>query len=208
MRFSSNNSPIQDVNSDEIACNEQKNVTGFPSDVVIDIKAGSQVTGLWLHEIGSTGPDENTDNKVIDSGHKGPVMAWLKKVEDATQNPAVGPGDGWFKISEVAYENKQWGVDKLIADEGFQTVTIPECIEDGQYLLRFEVIALHYANVEGMAQFYVSMECAQLNISGGSGAKKPETAQDPGIFVNIYTGENGKPYPDSYIAPGPAVFTC
>jgi cellulase len=32
-------------------------------------------------------------------------MAYLKKVDDATNNPAAGPGDGWFKISEVGYEN-------------------------------------------------------------------------------------------------------
>lgn len=43
-----------------------------------------------------------------------------------------------------------------IVDEGIQTVTIPECIEDGDYLLRFELIALHSASVPMGAQFYVS----------------------------------------------------
>lgn len=33
-------------------------------------------------------------------------MAYLKKVDDATNNPGAGPGDGWFKISEVGYENR------------------------------------------------------------------------------------------------------
>jgi cellulase len=32
-------------------------------------------------------------------------MAYLKKVDDATNNPGAGPGDGWFKISEMGYEN-------------------------------------------------------------------------------------------------------
>lgn len=32
---------------------------------------------------------------------KGPVTAWLKKVDDATQNPSAAPGDGWFKIAEA-----------------------------------------------------------------------------------------------------------
>ncbi len=31
----------------------------------------------------------------------GPVMAYMKKVADATQNPSAGPGDGWFKIAEA-----------------------------------------------------------------------------------------------------------
>lgn len=67
------------------------------------------------------------DNKVIASSHhvrtapsgsyrgkrltpffKGPVLAYMKKVDDATDNPGAGPGDGWFKISEVGYENRKW----------------------------------------------------------------------------------------------------
>lgn len=66
-------------------------------------------------------------------------MAYLKKVDDATNNPASGPGDGWFKISEVGYDNREsppalsackplankvlcplsevWGVDKLVGAE-------------------------------------------------------------------------------------------
>ena len=43
-----------------------------------------------------------------------------------------------------------------IEDEGIQSVTIPECIEDGDYLLRFELIALHSAAERMGAQFYVS----------------------------------------------------
>lgn len=31
---------------------------------------------------------------------EGPVITWMKKVPDATQNPSAGPGDGWFKIAE------------------------------------------------------------------------------------------------------------
>ena len=74
-----------------------------------------------------TGPDMYADNKVIASSHhvrashegfprtrvtdclypQGPVLAYLKKVDDATNNPAGGPGDGWFKIAEVGYENRE-----------------------------------------------------------------------------------------------------
>ena len=32
---------------------------------------------------------------------QGPILAYLKKVSDATQNPSAGPGDGWFKIAEA-----------------------------------------------------------------------------------------------------------
>ncbi|PGH28193.1 hypothetical protein AJ80_00083 [Polytolypa hystricis UAMH7299] len=206
------NSPIMDVNSDSMACNGPP-VSGFrSSSVVIDVQAGSEITGQWLHELGSTGPTKDSDNKVIASSHKGPVSAYLKKVDDATQNPSSGPGDGWFKIAEDSYTDGQWGVDNLIAGEGLQTVTIPECIEDGDYLLRFEILALHSAYAAGQAQFYI--ECAQIRVSGGSGSAQPETVSIPGVFEADHPGilvliyEDDLPYPESYESPGPAVFTC
>lgn len=89
-----------------------------------------------------------------------------------------------------------------------QTITIPQCIAPGQYLLRGELIALHGASSAKGAQFY--MECAQINIQGGSASKTPSTvslpgaysANDKGILYNLYSG------PKTYTAPGPAVFQC
>ena len=58
---------------------------------------------------------------------------------------------------------------------------------------------------------HLQMECAQINVVGGTGAKTPATvslpgaykATDPGILINIF-------YPPvtNYTVPGPAVFTC
>lgn len=145
-----------DVSSDSMACNGSP-VTGFQSSTeVIEVKAGDVVTGSWLHTLTSTGPDSSADNKVLASSHKGPVLAYMKKVDDATQNPSAGPGDGWFKVSEAGLiSSTEWAVDALIEAGGVQSVTIPSCIEDGEYLLRFEIIALHSASSEGQAQFYV-----------------------------------------------------
>jgi hypothetical protein len=54
------------------------------------------------------------------------------------------------------------------------------------------------------------MECAQINIQGGSASKTPSSvslpgaykATDPGILYNLYNGQK------TYTAPGPAVFRC
>ena len=46
-------------------------------------------------------------------------------------------------------------VSLQIAAGGIQKATIPTCIENGDYLLRFEIIALHSAYDQGGAQFYV-----------------------------------------------------
>ena len=138
---------------------------------------------------------------------QGPVMSYMKRVDDATTD--AGIGDGWFKIAEDGmHADGTWAVDDLIAANGYQDIPIPSCIPDGQYLIRTEIIALHAASQPGGVQLY--MECAQVNVVGG-GSASPSTvsfpgayaADDPGITVNIY-------YPplEEYIIPGPDPFTC
>lgn len=212
----SSNVYVDNVNSNSLACNGAP-ATGFrSSSKVHTVQAGTTVTGLWLHELGSTdaNPGAQTDNKVIDSSHKGPVMAYMKKVNDATQNPGAGPGGGWFKISEAGLINSnQWAVDALISNGGVQSVKIPSCIANGDYLLRFEIIALHSAYSYPGAQFYTS--CAQIRVTGGTGSESPSTVSipgvyssgDPGIKVSIYNNQ-GSPYPGSYQIPGPRPFVC
>ncbi|KFY54783.1 hypothetical protein V497_07441 [Pseudogymnoascus sp. VKM F-4516 (FW-969)] len=212
----SSNMYQSDVNANTLACNGSP-ASGFrSSSKKITVQAGSTVTGQWLHELGSTdsNPGADTDNKVIASSHKGPVLAYMKKVSDATQNPSAGPGNGWFKIAEAGLiSSNQWAVDALISAGGVQSVKIPSCIANGDYLLRFEIIALHSAYSYPGAQFY--MECAQITVTGGTGTATPSTVSipgaysgsDPGIKISIYNTQ-GTPYPASYTIPGPPVFTC
>jgi len=202
IRDPSYDGPIQDVTSQYIACNGGSSQPTTPSSDVVDVKAGDVVQAIWRHTLTS----DSTD--VIDASHKGPLMAYLKKVDDATT--ADGTGSGWFKIQEQGYDvsTSTWAVTDLIAAGGNQSITIPTCIEAGQYLLRAEILALHAASSEGGAQFY--MECGQINIVGSTGAKTPATvsfpgaysATDPGILINIYQTLT------SYTIPGPSVFTC
>lgn len=202
IRVPSYDGPITDVTSQYMACNGGPNPT-TPSSTVIDVTAGSTVQVYWRHTLDSTSSD------VIDASHKGPVMAYMKKVSDATSDSGIG--GGWFKVSADGYDTSSgtWAVTKLIAAGGTQSIKIPSCIANGQYLLRGEIIALHSASSSGGAQFY--MECAQINVTGGSGASSPATvsipgtysASDPGILINIYQS----PQP-AYTIPGPSVFTC
>ncbi|KAF2818774.1 hypothetical protein CC86DRAFT_432830 [Ophiobolus disseminans] len=199
VRVPSYDGPINDVTTNDIVCNGGPNPTQ-KSNTVITLQAGSSATLTWRHTL-TSGPGD-----VIDASHKGPVMAYLKKVADAKTDSGVG--GGWFKIQQDAFDGTKWGVDRLIANKGIQTVTIPKCIAPGQYLLRAELIALHGASSSKGAQFY--MECAQINIVGGSADKSPPTVSlpgaykqnDPGVIYNLYAGSK------TYTAPGPAVFTC
>jgi len=170
--------PITDVTTEYIACNGGPNPT-TPSPDVINVKAGDTVQATWRHTLTSTAA--NDDIYVVDPSHKGPVMAYMKKVSDATSD--VGYGDGWFKISEAGYNpaTQDWATSDLVANAGVQSITIPSCLEDGQYLLRPELIALHSAATKEGAQFY--LECAQINVSGGTGTGKPSTVSLPGAYA-------------------------
>ncbi|KAH8887787.1 glycoside hydrolase family 61 protein [Thozetella sp. PMI_491] len=193
--------PQTDVSSKNMACNGPPNPT-TPSDKIIPVTAGTNVTAVWRHTL------ESGANDVMDAGHKGPVMAYLKKVTDAKSDQGVG--SGWFKIQEGGYSNGVWATNEVISNKGNHVIHIPDCIEDGQYLLRAEMVALHGARSVNGAQLY--MECAQLNITGGTGKAKPTTysipgiykSNDPGLLLDIYSLKSNF----QYVIPGPPKFTC
>jgi len=101
----------------------------------------------WARSIYSK-PENNEYG--IDPSHKGPITVYMAKVADAT-GPV--PEQGWFKIFHDGFtaEDGKWAIDRMNANEGLVTVKIPECLPDGDYLLRGEVIALHQASTEGGA---------------------------------------------------------
>ena len=210
IRAPSNNNPVQDVSSNNMICGQP----GSTSKTVIDVAAGDKLGAYWQHLIGGPQGPNDHDNPIAKS-HKGPIMAYLAKVDNAAT--ASASGLKWFKISEDGFDtgNRQWGVDRMMPT-GWSYFNMPKCIAPGQYLLRMEIIALHSAKTRGAAQFYQS--CVQINVSG-SGTFSPGSqtvsfpgaykADDPGILVNIYgltgTPDNaGKPYK----APGPAPISC
>lgn len=193
--------PITNVASNDVACNGGPNPT-LSTKEMITVTAGTTVKAVWRHTLTSGA------SNVMDPSHKGPTLAYLKKVDNALTDKGIG--GGWFKIQEQGHSNGQWGTSTVITNGGLHYIDIPACIPNGQYLLRAEMIALHGAGSQAGAQFY--MECAQINIVGGTGTATPKTysipgiykANDPGILVNIYSMTPAS----KYTIPGPPVFTC
>jgi cellulase len=147
------------------------------------------------------------------TSHHGPVITYLAKC-DGDCADADKASLKWFKIDAVGIVSGDsntgtWASDKLIANQFKWDVKIPDSIASGNYVARHEIIALHSANNVGGAQNYP--QCINLEVKS-SGSDVPEgvvgtelyTAQDKGIFVNIY-------YPgfqaDEYDMPGPALYT-
>ncbi|KAJ1300731.1 hypothetical protein OPQ81_002375 [Rhizoctonia solani] len=189
IRHPSSNGPVTDVTSNDVICNGGVNPLVTPFDkTVINVPAGATITHEWHH--GLNGADPNDGDDPIATSHLGPVMVYLAKVPDATQETMTGLK--WFKIAEDGLDtNGKWGVNRLLENGGKASAIIPKCIPSGNYFLRAEIIALHGASTYPGAQLY--MGCAQINVTGGGNAS-PATVSfpgayagtDPGITVNIY----------------------
>ncbi|OJT10389.1 hypothetical protein TRAPUB_13081 [Trametes pubescens] len=196
VRVPTTNNPVTDISSPSIICN-----TDFiqpVSSAVASVPAGGVVSAEFHHTpAGYIGPDPADP---LDPTNKGPVIAYLASIPDATQTDVSGLK--WFKIFEDGLnpQTHQWGSDHLFNSGGFANVTIPSCIEAGQYLLRVESISLSSATSYPGAQFFLS--CAQLEVTGG-GKASPATVSFPGAYTPTTPGITANIYGDStYTVPG------
>lgn len=191
VRSPPSNSPVKDVTNPAIECNV--NNVAVPKKVVA--KAGDKLTFKWFHNTPGAGDD------CIDPSHLGPIMHWIAPL-DSNGNGAV-----WSKIAETGFENGEWAVQTLRANNCEWTITIPPQVKAGDYLIKGEVIALHEAdtnfrsnNARG-AQFYPS--CSQFTITEGGDVVPNEnfnfiggyTPTDPGILFNLYSSFTSYPFP-------------
>jgi cellulase len=189
---SNGNNPILDVTSTAMNCNGGKATADF-----VTATAGSDITFQWHHNDPAT--TSGDQDEPIAKSHMGPVMVYMAK---ASTN---GEGAVWTKIFEEGLESGKWAIQKFIDNKGQITVKLPN-LEDGEYLIRPEMIALHEGNRAKGAQFYNG--CGQIKISGGSVAlpasgtdmTKAYSATDPGVLFNMYGGAT------TYPIPGPKVW--
>ncbi|KAH7412262.1 endoglucanase-like protein II [Phaeosphaeria sp. MPI-PUGE-AT-0046c] len=189
---SNGNNPILDVTSTAMNCNGGKMGTDF-----VEFTAGSDITFQWHHNNPATVAGDQ--DEPIAKSHQGPVMVYMAKAS------TKGEGAVWTKIFEEGMTGGKFAVQKFIDNKGKITVTLPN-LEDGEYLIRPEMIGLHEANREKGAQFYNG--CGQIKISGGSVAlpasgtdmTKAYSASDPGVLYNMYGGST------TYPIPGPKVW--
>ncbi|CAG7851071.1 Probable endo-beta-1,4-glucanase D Short=Endoglucanase D; AltName: Full=Carboxymethylcellulase D; AltName: Full=Cellulase D; Flags: Precursor [Serendipita indica DSM 11827] len=208
LRAPSTNNPISTVTDANFACD----TPGSTSSTIINVKAGDTIGSYWQHIIGGPQGTNDPDNPIAPS-HKGPIQAYLAKVDNAAT--ASSTGQKWFKVASEGLSGGKWAVDTMIANGGLWSFQLPQCIAPGNYLLRVELLALHNAYSQNGEQFYMS--CAQINVTSG-GSFSPSTtvsfpgsysATDPGILINIYDS-SGQPTNGgkTYVPPGPAVITC
>jgi len=189
--------PILSPTDPTIACNDdgtsltlQLTAAGVP--------AGSSITAYW--------------NQPWPHPY-GPMLVYLAQCPGTTCTNVNPSTLKWFKIDQSGLINGTvfagyWGDGKMIDQNSSWTTTIPASVPSGNYLIRFETIALHSLP----AQFYP--ECAQIQITGG-GSLAPTAAQlvsfpggysntDPGLTIDIYS--NDAQTQTTYPIPGPPLY--
>ncbi|KAK4661325.1 LOW QUALITY PROTEIN: uncharacterized protein QC763_0101880 [Podospora pseudopauciseta] len=161
--------------SAEIICHK----SGAPPSAHAPVRAGEKVHIQW---------------NGWPIGHVGPVLAYiapclntltdkppLTKLDDS--DPVLVPGEPGTWGSPAG----KWATDVMIARNNSWQVEIPRGLKPGPYVLRHEIIALHFAKDKGGAQNY-PFRC--------EGFYK-ET--DEGILIDVSTSLTG------YVVPGPTV---
>ncbi|KAF8992934.1 glycosyl hydrolase family 61-domain-containing protein [Cyathus striatus] len=188
--------PIQDATDPTLSCND--NGQSGALQLTASVAAGSKITAYW----NAPWPHPY-----------GPQLTYLAKCPGSTCTGVDSSTLQWFKIDQAGLisgtvGNGVWGAGQMIAQNNSWTSTIPASVPSGQYLIRFETIALHSLP----AQMYP--ECAQIQITGG-GSLAPTAAElvkfpgaysntDPGLTVNLYT--NAALTQTTYIIPGPPLY--
>ncbi|KAK4150360.1 family 61 putative glycoside hydrolase [Chaetomidium leptoderma] len=178
------NSPVTSLSDNNLRCNVGG--SSGASTTVLGVKAG----------------DSFTFTADVAVYHQGPISLYMSKAPGSVSD-YDGSGD-WFKVFD-------WGPTFNGGQSSWPMrttyeYTIPKCIQNGEYLLRIQSLAIH--NPGSTPQFYIS--CAQVNVTGGGSASPSPTvkipgafkATDPGYTANIYNNFN------SYTVPGPSVFKC
>ncbi|KAG8990847.1 hypothetical protein FRB90_001597 [Tulasnella sp. 427] len=189
--------PIQDVTSSYIACNSVGTALASGYQLTASVAAGTAITAYWNNPW-----PHNT----------GPMLTYMATCNGSCDSADANSLD-WFKIDEAGLlsgtvATGYWASGKMIDTNNTWTSTVPSCIPTGNYLIRFETIALH----SQPAQWYP--ECAQVSVTGGGSTVPANTCKfpgcyttsDPGTVIDIY-GQAAQTE-TNYTIPGPPLFTC
>jgi Auxiliary Activity family 9 (formerly GH61) len=111
----------------DIACGKNS----IRAELQAPVRAGSNITFGW-----STWPIT----------HNGPIMSYMGRYNGDIADVDVNRID-FFKIAEMGLlpDNVTWATNVLTANENVTTVTIPHDIAPGNYVVRHELITLHFA---------------------------------------------------------------
>jgi len=161
--------PVIDLGSSDMACGKD-GTKGVAR--TCGMNGGQEITFEYRQW-----PDDPSKQSLA-WGHMGPCAVYLKKVGDATTDEATG--DGWFKLWDEGYDESsgKWCTQKMIENNGRLSVTIPDSLAGGDYLVRPELLALHNIAVKNQPEYYIG--CAQVHLDSSGSSGPDSTVSIPG----------------------------
>ncbi|KAI0291054.1 glycosyl hydrolase family 61-domain-containing protein [Multifurca ochricompacta] len=137
----------------------------------------------------------------------GPFMTYMAVCDTSTCDKFNGSTAKWFKIDQIGKKSDMttWYQQDVMNGKPI-SVTLPNDVAPGDYLVRHEIIALHLAMTPGGAEFYPS--CTQIRVGGSQSGTPNQTVSFPGAYSD---SDPGILVPDvyspgsTYDFPGPPV---
>jgi len=176
----------------------------------LPVKAGGQMSFRW------NGWPES---------HHGPVLTYLARCGDEPSScatvdkteldffeiDAMGLVDPYMTLHRYPTAEGVWGSDLLIYNNSTFTVELPLNVAAGFYVLRHEIIALHFARMPALGPQHYP-QCINIKIeNGGEDSPKGVPATElyggegdvEGLTYDIYASPLS-----SYVMPGPSMYTA
>ncbi|KAG7086024.1 hypothetical protein E1B28_003546 [Marasmius oreades] len=122
--------PVEDLTLIDVQCNGWSaggsSYDTVPAPLVAKVAAGSQIALNW-----TLWPDS----------HEGPMITYMARAPSDITKWMPGKSAVWFKIAESGKgsDGKWAAADKLNANNGIYTFTIPKNLKAGQYIIRHEM---------------------------------------------------------------------
>ncbi|KAF2400140.1 hypothetical protein EJ06DRAFT_530892 [Trichodelitschia bisporula] len=124
-------SPLSTQTSPVMACNADPRAPAL----IAPARAGSTVRFLWSSWFAS---------------HKGPIVNYLARYTGPVEKVDLN-ALSWFKISERGLAaDGRWAVDEMMDDGNVTATVTPHDIAPVTYILRHELIALHYMTEDSL----------------------------------------------------------
>ncbi|KAJ3284120.1 hypothetical protein HK104_010082, partial [Borealophlyctis nickersoniae] len=106
------------------------------------------------------------------SPHQGPCAVYVSR--------GTGAPYKWAKIAEDTFRDGGWCGDRIKANGGSYTFTLPKQLADGPWVVRIEQAGLHNAASVGGGEFYV--RCLDVVVQGGGGQMPQPVVSIPGAY--------------------------
>ena len=118
--------------SPDMTCNKQAKAPAL----IAPARAGSNVTFMWSPWLVS---------------HKGPLITYMAPYSGEIASANLQDLN-FFKIAErgLLPDNKTWATDEMNQNKNVTYATIPHDIKAGKYIIRHELIAMHFSTEDSV----------------------------------------------------------